>query len=182
MLEFISCRNLSGSLVWERMGFNHWWYKMDRKKSYSPKTQDNLWATNASFINHREKEENTAKAAKNSQEYWGISWRRPAKHQKLWNLNLQQFNKDWAKQKDLSELFTVAGRRMLPQEGLQVTTLGEGLGQDYSQAYPSLLKYQHTAHGCYTQGVTEVNCKGRINPPACGIWAGQHQVFFFVQL
>lgn len=131
-------------------GFQSLLIQDGQKKSCSPKTQGNLWATNTSFINHWEKEENTAKAAKNSQENWDISWRKPGRHQKLWNLNLQQISKDWAKQKDLTELLMAAGRRILLQDSLQAPTLGEGLGEDDSQAHPSLLQHQHTAHGCYT--------------------------------
>lgn len=110
------------------------------KLSYSPKTQGNLWATNARFINHWKKEENTAKAAKNSKENWGISWKRPAKPQKLWNLNLQQLSKDWAKQKDVPELLISVSREENPASGsLQVTTLGEGWEEDDSQAHRACL-------------------------------------------
>lgn len=152
----------SGSHVQETMSFSHFWYKMDRKKSYTPERAIHRQQMKDFLILGRRKkiEQRQQKGSKTA-----TSIERGLQDIRKSRIWMQQLNKARAKERDVSELLVAAARmRSLTQE----RHAGYRLWRGWQPSLPEL-KHQHTV--LWTLHRAAVIWEGRSNPSA---WGYQH--------
>lgn len=106
---FYSCRRYCGSHIQERMGFSHFWYKMDRKNPIVQKLRAIYRQQMPCFLIPGRRKKIQQRQQKDSKTETSVeSSLQNIRKNRIW---MQQLKKARAKQRNLTEVLVAAGRR-----------------------------------------------------------------------